>query len=203
MSRANVTGVSYRSDHRDDLQNEQKDEQKVHEAEKESPLPSQGEAEKNVEVIVKLQKEEAARRSFFEKLADKVTQIAGSGSFIVFHILWFTFWILINVKLIPQIKPFDPYPFNFLTMVVSLEAIFLSLLVLLVQNRMTKESDKRAHLDLQLNMLAEEESTMLLRMVSKISKKLGIEEDDEAVRQLKENTDVEKLEKYLEQNLPK
>src|SRR6185295_12599703 len=122
------------------------------------------------------------------------TTFAGSTSFIIFHIIWFAGWILINLRLIPGIRPFDPLPFSFLTLVVSLEAIFLTLLVLMSQNRMTKEADKRAHLDLQLNMLAEQEGTMILRLVKKISNHLGLEKDiEESIHPLEEETDVNQL----------
>jgi uncharacterized membrane protein len=109
----------------------------------------------------------------------------------------------LNSGLIPGSRPFDPFPFSFLTLVVSLEAIFLTLLVLMSQNRMIKEADKRAHLDLQLNMLAEQEGTELLRLVQKICKHLGMDEEaDEAAQHLQEQTDVHQLAKALDEHLP-
>jgi uncharacterized membrane protein len=84
---------------------------------------------------------------------------------------------------------------------VSLEAIFLTLLVLMSQNRMTKEADKRAHLDLQINLLDEQETTMILRMVQKISKHLGLEEEiDESLKDLCEPTDIDSMAKKLDEN---
>ena len=84
---------------------------------------------------------------------------------------------------------------------VSLEAIFLSLLVLMTQNRLTKDADKRAQLDLQINMLAEQESTATLRMLEKICQHLGIAHAVDEAQQLAKNTDVNRLAKTLDDQL--
>ena len=81
------------------------------------------------------------------------------------HAVWFIVWITINLRWIPGVKPFDPFPFGLLTMIVSLEAIFLSTFVLVSQNRMTVLADKRADLDLQINLLSEYEVTRILTLV--------------------------------------
>jgi uncharacterized membrane protein len=160
-------------------------------------------AEKNIESIMKLEQEAVHSRSPAEHVADKITSFAGSTPFLIFHIIWFSVWVMMNVGLIPRIHPFDPFPFSFLTLVVSLEAIFLTLLVLMSQNRMMKEADKRTHLDLQLNMLAEQESTVLLKLVQRIAEHLGIEEhSDQTARELAEDTDVHRLAKSLDEKLP-
>lgn len=157
-------------------------------------------AEKNVDAIMRLEQDAIEGRSPAEHLADKVTKAAGSTPFVIFHILWFGGWVLVNVGLIPGVASFDPFPFSFLTLVVSLEAIFLTLLVLMSQNRMTKEADKRARLDLQLNILAEQEATMILRMVQRISRHLGLEEETDAESPLlEEKTDVQQLAKTLDE----
>jgi uncharacterized membrane protein len=99
-----------------------------------------------------------------------------------------------------RIRPFDPLPFSFLTLVVSLEAIFLTLLVLMSQNRMTKEADKRANLDLQINMLDEQETTMILRVVQKIAQHLGLQEEiNEPMKELNEETDVNRVSQSLDE----
>ena len=156
--------------------------------------------QKNIDTILKLEKEAVKNLSAVEHLADKVTTFAGSSPFIVIHIIWFGGWILMNCGIIPGIKAFDPFPFSFLTLVVSLEAIFLTLLVLMSQNRMTKEADKRAQLDLQINMLDEQETTMILRMVQKITKHLGLEEAAETPNQdLCEETDITTVAKIIDE----
>lgn len=162
-----------------------------------------GQVQKNIESIMRLDKETSQKRSTGEHVADKVTTWAGSTPFIIFHIFWFGGWLLFNLRLIPGLTPFDPFPFSFLTLIVSLEAIFLALLVLKSQNRMTKEADKRAHIDLQINMLAEQEGTRILNMINRIGKHLGLEEEkDETIQQLSRETDVNQVAKTLDEKFP-
>jgi len=165
-----------------------------------SPGMTDPQVQKNIESIMRLDKQTSRQRSTAEHVADKITTFAGSTPFIIFHIVWFGGWILINLRLIPAIRPFDPLPFSFLTLVVSLEAIFLALLVLKSQNRMTREADKRAHIDLQINMLAEQEGTKILNLIQRIGKHLGLEEEiDEAMEQLSQETDVNQVAKKLDE----
>ena len=154
----------------------------------------------NIETILKLEKEAVQKLSTSEHIADKVRVFAGSTPFILLHILGFGGWILINSGIISAISPFDPFPFNFLTLTVSLEAIFLTLLVLKSQNQMTKEADRRANLDLQINMLDEQETTMILRMVQKIATHLGLEDEmSNSKKELSEDTDINKVSKKLDE----
>ena len=157
--------------------------------------------EKNVEAISRLEKQAVEGRSSSERIAELITRYAGGVVFIILHAIWFTVWILFNLGMIPGIAPWDPFPFSFLTLVVSLEAIFLSLLVLMTQNRLTRDADKRAHLDLQINMLAEQESTATLQMLEKICKHLGVSFEAEEEKQLAKNTDVNVLAKTLDEKL--
>lgn len=70
------------------------------------------------------------------KLADQISQFAGSMGFVYFHVIWFAFWIMANANMLrPYVETFDPFPYGLLTMVVSLEAIFLSTFILIAQNR--------------------------------------------------------------------
>ncbi len=170
------------------------------ESHKQEPKP-QDTIQKNIQTIIELEKEAVENLSAVEHIAEKVTAFAGSSPFIIIHATWFAVWILINVKIFPGITPFDPFPFSFLTLVVSLEAIFLTLLVLMTQNRMTKESDKRAKLDLQINMLDEQETTMILKLVQKITKHLGLDDEPEnSIEALSEETDISKVAKTIEDN---
>jgi uncharacterized membrane protein len=156
--------------------------------------------QKNIETIFRLEKEAIQSRSTGEQVADKITRFAGSTPFIIIHAIFFFVWIVMNEGVIPTLKIFDPFPFSFLTLVVSLEAIFLTLLVLMAQNRMTKEADKRAHLDLQINMLGEQETTRILRMVQKIAEHLGIDDEiDESIKELTKETDVNQMAQKLDE----
>jgi uncharacterized membrane protein len=162
--------------------------------------PTAVNVQNNIETILKLEKEAVQDLSTAEHIADKVRVFAGSTPFIILHILWFGGWVLINCGAISAISPFDPFPFNFLTLTVSLEAIFLTLLVLKSQNQMTKEADRRANLDLQINMLDEQETTMILRMVQKIATHLGLEDEmGNSRKELSEDTDINKVSKKLDE----
>lgn len=130
---------------------------------------------RNIDAIAEVQKQEMGRRSTLDRLADSITGLAGSMVFVILHCFWFGFWILLNVGLvkIPRISEFDPFPFGLLTMIVSLEAIFLSTFVLISQNRMARLSEQRAELDLHVNLLAEQKATKALEMLDLITQQLN------------------------------
>jgi len=128
---------------------------------------------------------------------------AGTLFSILMHLIWFSLWLLVNLHALPGIRPFDPFPFNLLTTLVSLEAIFLTLFVLISQNRLSQEADKRAQLDLQVNLLAEKETTMILRMLQEISEKLGVSGSvTEDLEDMLKETKIDQLAEKLEEALP-
>ena len=158
----------------------------------------------NIERVSNLESAAIQGRSRADRLSDAINRATGSTPFAVIHIAWFATWILVNTGSVPRLRPFDPYPFNFLTLVVSLEAIFLSVFVLMSQNRITRQADKRAHLDLQIDLLAEQELTAMLQMQRAICRKLEIEVGvaDERLQGLLEDTDIDKLAARLDKRLP-
>jgi uncharacterized membrane protein len=137
--------------------------------------------ERNIDIIDLLRRKQEARRTAQERFADLMTAFSGSMAFFYAHCIWFGIWVAVNLGAIPGVKPFDPFPFGLLTMVVSLEAIFLSTFVLISQNRAAILSEQHANLDLQINLLSEYEVTRMLRLVDKMAEKMGIEDafDDE------------------------
>lgn len=158
----------------------------------------------NVEAIAKLEHQEMHRRTSGEKVSDFFVSLIGSMSFLGFHVVWFTVWFTINLDVIPGVVPFDPFPFGGLALLVAAEGVFLAIFILISQNRMTRQSDKRAHLDLQVSMLIEQEMTMMLRMQQKLCEHFGVEVDTvkEDATQLLEETDVHSLVSTLEEKLP-
>ena len=100
--------------------------------------------------------------------------MASTPTFALGHLLFFAAWIATQTGFIPVLPIFDPFPFTFLTFVVSLEAIFLSIFVLISQGRMTLQAERRSHLDLQVNLLAEQESTNALRLLHAIAEHLNV-----------------------------
>jgi len=95
----------------------------------------------NVLKIAKIEGEQLRRRSLAERAGDRLVTLAGSGASAVFHLCWFAAWALVNLDLVPGVPAFDPYPFSFLTMTVSLEAVFITIAVLNRQNRMARQAD--------------------------------------------------------------
>ena len=106
-----------------------------------------------------------ARQSTQDRLADAITRFAGSMRFVYLHVAWFVLWIIYNVAAPSR---FDRFPFGLLTLIVSLEAIFLSTFVMISQNREAQRSDIRAQLDFETNVLGEV-------WIEMIAAKLGIE----------------------------
>lgn len=143
------------------------------------------------------------KRSFLVRIADDLTAISGSPPFLFLHVVFFLIWILINTGYAPQIKQFDPYPFGLLTMVVSLEAIFLSIFVLVAQNRSSYVGTIRDEVHMQINLAAEREITKILEVMADIRKKVGIVKDDPELTQMLERTDANYIEQRITEQLEK
>ena len=125
----------------------------------------------NVRTIVELEETAKANRDKTDRMADVIARFCGSFTFVWVHLIWFIGWIVVNT--IPNLPKFDPYPFTFLTLIVSLEAIFLSTFILISQNHDARISERRNHLDLQINLLTEQENTRMLKLLQHIAEKVG------------------------------
>jgi uncharacterized membrane protein len=153
----------------------------------------------NVDVILNLEKAERELRTPTDRIAEAIANFCGSMTFVWVHVVWFGGWILINE--IPGVSHIDPFPFTFLTLVVSLEAIFLSTFILISQNHDTKISEKRSHLDLQLNMLSEQENTEMIAMLQAIATRVGADLSEvPRLQALSEETKPDKVVKQLEEH---
>jgi uncharacterized membrane protein len=157
---------------------------------------------RNIEAVARLEENFAKNRSMADKLADWIGGFSGSVTFVFLHVVVYGFWILINLKLIPGIRAFDPYPFLLLSVVVSIEAIFLSTFVLMKQNRMSRRADQRGHLDLQINLLAEREMTVVLQLLLRISAQLGVRVSGEQIENFAAETSVAALAQQISEKLP-
>src|SRR5205085_6782505 len=121
------------------------------------------------------------------RLAATITRFTGSMGFVYLHLAVFGGWIVANLGVLSSIQPFDP-SFVILAMVASVEAIFLSTFVLISQNQMAALADKRAELDLQINLLAEHEITRLITMMDAVIHHFDIPlGSDPEVEQLKKD----------------
>jgi uncharacterized membrane protein len=156
--------------------------------------------EENLQTIRRWEHALLLARSRAEQMSDWIAQTAGSGPVVVAHVVWFGAWVIANAGMIPGIRPFDPFPYPLLTTTVSLEAIFLALFVLASQNRLTSQADKRSHLDLQINLLAEREMTAVLRLLQDIALHLNVQTTvtPEQLQDLMKKTDLRRLTKVME-----
>ena len=114
------------------------------------------------------------RKSSAEQFADFLTNSFGSVWFLNANMLVFLGWVILNLNIFPGLKPFDPYPFGLLTMVVSLEAIGLSVVVLISQNRQEKIADAREEIDYQVDVQAEKQIAAIMRMLEQIRHNMHI-----------------------------
>lgn len=135
--------------------------------------------ERYIRTIIRLRMKAARERTLQERIADAITGFSGRMLFVYVHILWFTAWILVNSGRF-GLRPFDPFPFGLLTMIVSLEAIFLATFVLISQNRMSQQAEHRADLDLHIDLLTEYELTRVLQMLDAIQDSMGIQNDQDS-----------------------
>lgn len=155
---------------------------------------------RNVRAICELEAKALANRSLSARLGDAIATQAGRMWFIAFHLFWFAVWVILNLK---GKGSFDPFPFPLLTMIVSLESIFLSLFILMSQNRAGLQADQRNHLELQINLLSEDENTKMLQMLQALCEhhKLTIAHDPE-IRVMTRRTEINDVLSELQDNLP-
>jgi uncharacterized membrane protein len=157
----------------------------------------------SIKAISDLEHQALARRTAAETFSDFVVFQGGRPTVIVLHAVWFAFWMSWNSGRIPGLRPFDPYPFMGLSTIVSLEAIFLSLFILVSQNRANRRADERAHLDLQINLMAERESTKMLGLLQALCAYHGLAEAADAeVDEMLRETEPASIARELEKHLP-
>jgi uncharacterized membrane protein len=158
----------------------------------------------NIQSIADL--ERAARReiSFSERVSQRITDVAGSMTFVVLHVVMFGSWAGWNLAGPPPLR-FDPFPFGLLTGIVSLEGVFLATFVLISLNRMMAQNDRRDHLGLQINLLSEQELTMALRMLRELCGRAGVQPAGNEARdeRLMETTNVREVMQEIDKELPR
>lgn len=141
-------------------------------------------------------------RKPFEKFADFLTSFFGTITFFVGNTLFFVFWIVWNIGYIPSIPIIDPYPFFLLTTFVSLEAIFLAIIVLISQNREAKIAELREEVELYINTYAESEITKVMYLLTLLLEKHGIDiSHDKDLQKMLKSLESEAIERELESQL--
>jgi uncharacterized membrane protein len=153
---------------------------------------------RNVRTVRELEELAVSEPSFADRTASFVARFAGSIHFVWIHAVLVVAWIVANS--VPGVPHWDPYPFTLLTMWASLEAIFISSFILIAQNYAMRLSERRAQLDLQVNLLAEQETTKSLKMLEAIARRVGAQcGDDEEVAALAEATRLDTLAEQIEE----
>ena len=157
---------------------------------------------RNIKAISELEHSALTQRSLSARVGDVIASHAGKMWFVIFHVVWFCLWLWLNSESKSKFA-FDPFPFQLLSTIVSLESIFLSLFILMSQNRSNIQADQRNHLDLQINLLSEEENTKMLQMLQAICEhhKLAVGKDPETTAMAK-RTEISDVLSELKENLP-
>jgi|JI10StandDraft_1071094.scaffolds.fasta_scaffold03675_17 uncharacterized membrane protein len=135
-----------------------------------------------------------------ERFVNWMTSAFGTTGFLIGNTIFFASWLAVNLGLFGDRFVFDPFPFNFLTAAVSLQAIFLSIIVLMSQNRAARMADLREEMDFEINLRSEAEVTRILNMLDEIHDHLGLENsDDEELEEMKQKIDVMQIRRDIEE----
>ena len=158
--------------------------------------------ERHRKILKSLKAKADAKRTVTERIADWMTSHFGTMFFLTLNVIIFFLWLLINTGKISGMPIFDPFPFNLLTTVVSLEAIMLAIFVLISQNRAARVDDVREETHLQIDLITEKEVTKVLKLLTTIAEKNGIDlsQDPELQKMLKP-VSADDLEKMLEKEI--
>lgn len=152
-------------------------------------------------IIQSFEAKELKKRSWAVRLADDLTSVFGSFLFLTLNIIFFICWILANTGSLAGVSIFDPFPFPLMTTIVSLEAIILTLIVLMSQNRQSFISSLREEIDMQVNIASEREITKILHVLIKIADKQGIKINDKEMEEMLQEIEVSYIERKLEEQL--
>ncbi len=153
-------------------------------------------------IIRSLKAQADSKRTVYEKISDWINLAFGSFTFLMVNAIWFLIWILWNIGAVPGAVGFDPFPFGLLTMIVSLEAIILSIFVLISQNRASRVNDLREETDLQIDVITEQELTKLMSIVTLLAEKQGIDlSGDTTLQEMLKPLDTKKIENALERQV--
>jgi uncharacterized membrane protein len=157
---------------------------------------------RNIRMLQERREREEATAALKERTAGAISRFSGTMRFVYAHVVVYGFWLLVNLGLVPGVPKFDP-SFVILAMVASVEAVFLSTFILITHNRMSAAADRRAKLDLQISLLAEQEVTKLAALLSAIADRLGIQtEVDAEVEELKQDIASEAVLDEIEERQP-
>jgi uncharacterized membrane protein len=169
----------------------------------ETELRAPASVAENIERILRVESEALQPSSRSVAIADAIGGFIGTIPFVVLQLVVFLGWVVVNAGLIPQIAPFDPFPYPLLSSTTSLEAVLIAAFVLMKQNRMGVVADRRDHLDLQVNLLTAQRATQIIQMLDRLSTRLGVDQrHNDDSRELGRHVEVEHLVEELHSRLP-
>ena len=143
----------------------------------------------------------AARRTWMERAADRLTHAASSPGFLLVHLVWFVLWIVANSG-VGGFPPFDPFPYGLLTLALSMEAIVLTIFVLMSQGREAAVAELREEITLQVNLRIEAEVTKTLQLVNGLYARLGFPLGQEPeLREMLRPLDAAEIEQQLAEQI--
>lgn len=173
----------------------------VHESLPVAPMPNRKPATTRARKIVETLRSHITLQSgLVDRIADFLTIQFGTVWFLVWNAVLFLGWIEWNLGWL-GFEPFDPYPFGLLTMIVSLEAIMLAIIVLISQNRQNKIAEMRQRMDLEIDVRAESEVTKILKMLHKIGTHLGITTKDRELKSMERTINITEIQREIEQDV--
>lgn len=167
-----------------------------------SPFSHQEHYKNRRRVIKSFKAKADAKRSGAEKFADWLTSRFGSITFLTLNAMWFGVWIFLNAGWLLRGEAFDPFPFGLLTMIVSLEAIFLAIIVLISQNREARIAELREEIELQISTISEGELTKIIQLLAILLEQQGVKvDDDPELQKMLLPVDNDEIARQLEQEL--
>jgi uncharacterized membrane protein len=168
------------------------------------PSHTQGHVQEHIELIARHEQEFLARRTGSEKLADRMAGFIGSLKYVSLHVVVFAGWILCNTLPIKGLPRFDPAPFPVLDVIFAFEAILVASFILMRQSRMSRRSEERDQLMLQVLLLSEREITAVLGMERQIAERMGLHNiaQDQEINQLSKQTSIDEVAQIIQDSLP-
>ena len=166
--------------------------------------PVQGHLQEHIDLIAKHEQDFLAQRTQSEKLGDRMASLIGSLIYVSLHIVFFTGWIAWNLLPLNGLPHFDPFPFPLLDTIFAFEAILVASFILMRQSRMSRRSEERDQLMLQILLLTEREITASLGIQRQLAERMGLHEvvDDQEISQLSEQTSIDEVAHIIKETLP-
>lgn len=161
--------------------------------------------QEQIDIIARHERDFLERRSRSERFTDSIAAFAGSLTFAIVQTVFVAGWVAWNLLPATSLEHFDPAPFQLLGVLLALEAILLTCFVLMRQARLSRRSDERAHLELQVLLLTDKEITAVLVLCTAIAEKLGLRDlaAKEDIQALSEETPIDDVAKSINKSLPK